>query len=66
MALVELASFPDTFAAEIARGRLASEGIESVLFDTGLSSLGLGSISPVRLMVDDDDRAEAERALGEA
>jgi len=66
MALVALASFSDRLAAEIARGRLASEGIDSVLFDAGLSSLGLGSISPVRLMVDEADRAEAERALGDA
>ena len=65
MALVELAAFSDPIAAEIARGRLASEGIESVLFDAGLSSLGLGSISPVRLMVDEADHAEAQRALAE-
>ena len=66
MALVEIAAFTDPMMAQIVRGRLASEGIEAVLFDAGLSSLGLGSISPVRLMVDEDDRAEAERALGEA
>ena len=63
MALVELAVFPDAIAAQIARARLASEGIEAVLFDAGLSSLGLGGIAPARLMVDESDLAEAERAL---
>jgi hypothetical protein len=32
MALVEIAMFQNPIAAEVARGRLASEGIESMLF----------------------------------
>ena len=63
MALVEVASFPDPIAAQLARGRLAAEGIESVLFDAGLSSLGIGALTPTRLMVDESDRTEAERLL---
>jgi hypothetical protein len=63
MALVELASFPDRFAAEIAHGHLASHGIESVVFDAGLSSLGFGALTPARLMVDEDDLAAAEELL---
>jgi hypothetical protein len=63
MALVELAIFNDVMAAEMARARLAAAGIPSLLFDAGVSSLGLGAMTPVRLMVDDEDRAEAENIL---
>ncbi|MFN3388159.1 MAG: DUF2007 domain-containing protein [Allosphingosinicella sp.] len=63
MALVELETFFDGMAAEMARGRLAAEGIESVLFDAGLSSLGIGTLTPVRLMVDEEDEAAARRVL---
>lgn len=67
MALVELAIFPDGLVvAEIVRGRLEAEGIEVVLFDAGLSSLGLGAMTPVRLMVDENDLAAAERLISEA
>lgn len=65
MALVELALFHDPIAAEIVRGRLASEGIEAVVFDAGVGGLGIGPIAPVRLMVDDGDHAAAERVLAE-
>ncbi len=63
MALIELCSFPDRTVAEIARGRLAADGIEAMLFDGGIASLGLGSLLPVRLMVDEAYRNEAERSL---
>jgi hypothetical protein len=63
MALVELAVFNDVMAAEMARARLAAAGIPSLLFDAGISSLGLGAMTPVRLMVDDEDRTEAETIL---
>lgn len=65
MTLVEVASFPDPVGGQIALARLAAEGIEAVLFDAGLSSLGLGAMVPARLMVEEDDRAEAERLLSE-
>ena len=65
MALVELALFHDPVSAEIVRGRLASEGVETVLFNAGLASLGLGTMTPVRLMVEEEDRAQAERILAE-
>ncbi|WP_019834278.1 putative signal transducing protein [Sphingomonas sp. PR090111-T3T-6A] len=65
MALVEIETFPDHAVAEMARGMLAAEGIEAVLFDSGLASLGLGGLTPVRLMVDESDRAIAERLLAE-
>ena len=63
MALVEIASFHDAIAAEIVHGRLEAEGITAVLFDAGLASLQLGAMTPVRLMVDESDRAAAERVL---
>ena len=63
MALVEAATFADLMTAEMARGRLASEGIEAVLFDQGLSGLGLGTMAPVRLMVDEDDLGAAQGIL---
>jgi hypothetical protein len=64
MALVELKLFANGLEAEMARGRLAAEGIEAVVFDSGLSSLGLGAMAPARLMVSEEDLREAERVLG--
>ncbi len=63
MPLVEIETFPSHTVAEMARGMLAAQGIEAVLFDSGLASLGLGGLTPVRLMVDEADRVDAERLL---
>lgn len=65
MTLVELTIFQNPIAAEVARGRLGSEGIEAVLLGSGVASLGFGSMMPVRLMVDEEDRAAAETILNE-
>ena len=65
MPLVEIAMFQNPIAAEVARGRLASDGIESVLFGGGLASLGPGSMTPARLMVEEEDRAAAAAILAE-
>ena len=65
MPLVEVALFHDRMSAELARGRLESEGIRSVLFDEGLSSLGFGMLTPVRLMVDEEEMETAEAVLAE-
>jgi hypothetical protein len=65
MALVEIDTFVDGWAAEMARARLAAEGIEAVLFDAGSASLGLGLLTPVRLMVEEADQRRAERLLGD-
>lgn len=65
MALTELAQFPDPVVAEIARGRLASEGIAAVILDAGMASMGLGLLMPVRLMVDEADREAAMIFLSE-
>ncbi len=61
--LIELARFQTRVEADLARLKLQSEGLEAVLFDAETSSVGWGSMMPVRLMVLEEDRAEAERLL---
>jgi hypothetical protein len=63
MALVEVALFYDSMSAGMAQARLAAEGIETILFDQGVAGLGLGMLTPIRLMVEEGDRAEAEALL---
>lgn len=63
MPLVQLATFDNRMAAEIARGHLASEGVPAILFDDGLASLGIGSLTPVRLMVQERDLDLAQTVL---
>ena len=63
MPLVLAARFYNSFDAGAAQGMLAAAGIESVLFDTEMSWEGLGGIIPIRLMVLDDDLAEAQEIL---
>jgi hypothetical protein len=65
VALVEIESFADPAIADMAHGRLAVDGIDSVLFGAGLASLGFGVIAPVRLMVEARDRVRAERLLAD-
>ncbi|GGE86534.1 putative signal transducing protein [Sphingomonas prati] len=64
MSLIELARFPDRILGELARGRLAADGIEAELFDEGFGALGLGVMGGVRLMVAPRDVAAAGEALG--
>ncbi|HEY0013845.1 MAG TPA: DUF2007 domain-containing protein [Allosphingosinicella sp.] len=63
MALVQLARFYNSFEAGLAKSRLDVEGIDSVLFDMEMSWEGLGGLIPIRLMVLDEDEAEARRVL---
>lgn len=65
MALVEIETFPNAMIAEMARARLAAEGIEAVLFDSGVASIGLGGLMPARLMVPEADEALAVRLLAQ-
>nr|WP_295665756.1 DUF2007 domain-containing protein [Sphingomonas sp.] len=60
MSLVELGRF-NRNEAHILIGRLESEGIPAIAFD-GETSIGDGSylFIPVRVMVDDDDLAQAK------
>jgi len=61
MSLVELRNFYTKVEADLARLFLASEGIETFLFDT--SSNYAGAITGYRLMVRGDEKDAAERLL---
>jgi hypothetical protein len=67
VALVELATFYNSFEAGIVHGRMESEGLETVLFDLN-ASMGDGAslLIPIRLMVSEQDEAAARRILDEA
>ena len=61
--LVAAASFPNIMAAGVAQSALTAAGIESMLFDTDMSWDGMGIAIPIRLMVLDEDLADAQAAL---
>lgn len=63
MALVELARFETRIQAELAKMHLGADGIESVLFDAEMNSVGWGNMMPVRLMVLDEDIDDARAVL---
>lgn len=67
MALVELARYPSSMAAEIARTFLESHGVGAVTFDGGMNIADSAAFAiPVRLMVLDEDYEEAAKLLTEA
>ena len=61
--LVELMRVHDLASASILQGRLASEGIAALLFDTGMSGLYGGAFPAIRLMVAETDLALAMELL---
>jgi hypothetical protein len=63
MPLVTLATVFDPVAAELMRMRLEAGGIDAVLFDNGIASLIGSGLSGVRVMVLDDDAADARELL---
>lgn len=63
--LVEAARYNSRVEADLARLFLESEGVESVLFDSEINSSYGGLFMPVRVMVLDEDLAEARRLLAE-
>lgn len=63
--VVEAASFPTRVQADLARLYLESEGVQAVLFDAEIQSIGWGPMIPVRVMVLDEDLAEARRLLSD-
>lgn len=66
MALVELARLPNGAEAELLRGRLENAGVHAVCFDAGMNiAESVGLMIPVRLMVLDEDLAEARGLLAE-
>ena len=66
MALIELARFYNSFEAGIVQSRLEADGIPCVLFDVEMSLQAMGMAIPIRLMIDDEDEAEARAILAEA
>lgn len=66
MALVELVRLPSGAEAELLRGRLENAGVHAVCFDAGMNiAESVGIMIPVRLMVLDEDLAEARALLAE-
>ena len=65
MALVELARFQTKVEADLARLRLEAAGLHVMLFDEGMNYIGLGPIMPIRLMVLDEEFAEAAEILAD-
>ena len=63
--IVEAARYNSRVEADLARLYLDSEGVESVLFDSEINSSYGGLFMPVRLMVLDEDLAQARRLLAE-
>jgi hypothetical protein len=67
VALVELARYPSSMAAEIARSFLESHGIGAITFDGGMNIADSAAFAiPVRLMALDEDYEEAIALLTEA
>jgi len=67
MSLVELARYPFSMNAEIAKTFLESHGIGAVVFDSGMNIADSAAIAiPVRLMVLDEDLDAARAKLAEA
>ncbi len=64
MALVEVGRFYAVIEAEIARTVLEQAGIDSVIFD-GQMNAYIGGVSPVRLMVLDDELGAARATLAD-
>jgi len=66
MSLVELERYADAALAHIVRGRLEAAGIPAFVFDTGMNlAEGAPMLFRVRLMVLDEDLAEAKALLAE-
>jgi Putative prokaryotic signal transducing protein len=66
VALVELARYPNSMAAEIARTLLESRDIGAVVFDSGMNIADSAAFAiPVRLMVLDEDYDDARAILVE-
>ncbi len=64
MGLAELGRFATRVEADLARLALGAEGIDAVLLDAEANSFfGGGGLIPVRLMVLDDDLADARAVL---
>jgi hypothetical protein len=65
VALVELARFQTKVEADLARLLLEAEGFHPVLFDEGMNYIGLGTIMPIRMMIHEEEFAEAASVLAD-
>ena len=66
MSLVEAARYFTRIEASIAKGALDAAGIPAILFDAEMNWGGADlGVVPVRLMVHEDDLAEAQRLLAD-
>ena len=63
--LIEAANYQSRIQADLARLLLENEGIPALLFDTGVSAVYGGLFVPVRLMVPEEDAADALVILAE-
>jgi hypothetical protein len=61
--LVEAARFNWAYQAELFRIFLEQRGVKAVVFDTQSAGYSEGAITGVRVMVLDEDLAEAQRLL---
>ena len=61
--LVKAASFTTRIEADLARLYLESHGVRAVIFDGDAYNYSEGALIGVRVMVLDEDLAEAERIL---
>ena len=65
MSLTAIAEYSDRIEAEMARLTLGAQGIDAHIFDAGMASLGLGFMTPARLMVLPEDAPRARVVLAE-
>lgn len=63
MSLKAIAEYSDRIEAEMARLALAAEGIDAHIFDGGMAGLGLGLMTPARIMVLPEDAQRARIVL---
>ena len=63
--MIEVARFFTSVEADLARLLLQSHGIDSFLLDTQMSNFFGGVMTPVRLLVIDEDAREAGAILAE-
>ena len=61
--MVEIGRYLTAVEADLARLLLGSHGIEAVILDGQMNNFYGGVALPVRLMVDDEDEAEARAIL---
>ncbi|WP_373488230.1 putative signal transducing protein [Blastomonas sp.] len=63
MGLQAIAEYADRIEAEVARLTLGANGIDAHIFDGGMAGLGLGFMTPARLMVLPEDAPRAQDIL---